>query len=227
MAIVDEPTLRKFSTARFYQDGLGARLEKQGETAMAILRLVGPTSDEVLNLLNSPTTFIAVNAWIERAGWHALGAQIGCFDALEPFSEDDRSLLSKALEFSDALDRPKPFRDLARDLSRGDTPKLLELDVPYSDPETLAIFQAAMTVADGFTDPLVASLQLSLQVGESVLNGDQKQVDGAEVLMALEQSRDDTSDAHYVRPNLRKSVAGLLRLIELLAALDDIFPSML
>ena len=212
--------LRRFATARFLQVGIDAAPDLEDPGLWDMYRLV---PDPIFDDLIEPA-MRAVGALVEREGWHTLGARLACLNDPEPIGEDNGVIIRKILESPEIAVWPRWFRNFARLLLDQSPERRPWSDFPNAEPEAVAVFQAAMVVAEGLRDPYISRLQLFLQSGNSPLDGRPGNPDANAVFAEFEQDRQHNPAAQRreIQP-LAHCVAGLFKLIEIMAAFDNLF----
>jgi hypothetical protein len=204
MASADE--VRRFVTEQFRRELLQSPFE----------RYTNRSINEIL---------IEIGERIEDLGWLTVGTRLGYFDEIDmPFDERDRALVTRVITSYEAVSWPRSFRYLARTFPSRAMSSEVELSWQYPDKRSeqdsadgRALFQAVMITAEGFRDPLVRSLQSSLVSQYSILDRSSESIDPEQVLRALEEFGSE--------PTRESAVAGLIGLMEVIAALDEIFTS--
>ena len=210
MASAEE--LRQFATIRFFQDGLGKTSDKR-------------LWDVYRNVLDDGFPEIiefamhSVGTLAERYGWQSLGAHLGYMHGPEPLGDDDRLIVRRVLDSPQIAVWPKWFRNFTTFLLEGDGLSRYWANIPDKEPETVAVFQAAMVIAEELRDPLISNLQASLQDSNSGLDN---QVDGLDVNTLFAQFEEYPDEKPKVQ-SLAQSVAGFFKLIEVMAAFDNLF----
>jgi hypothetical protein len=217
MAGVEDSVLRRFARERFIQHVAGDD-GYDDNRILDILRLTG--GDPPFSIEES---LLAVGTLVERRGWLEIGAQIGYFEAVAPLDDEDRKLVAEAAGHSGKGKWPAWFRRFGAELDSRSISRHLPEGVPVGEPATLAIFQAALILADEFRDPLLASLQRSLQVPQSPLDEGEAVVSAEEVLEAIAAASEGDS---LTQQSLPRCVGGFLSLVDLLAAFDNLFPEL-
>lgn len=219
MASADERC--RFATDRFLRDGIGRPPSEESTRLWDIYRLV---DDESFSRVIDQA-MRSVGALVERQGWQSLGHHLGYLDAPEPLDEEDLKVVRKVLEASEISKWPLWIRSFAANVAYDANPERFWANVPLE--ETIAVFQTAMLIADELHDPLISSLQWVLQSTTSPLDeGPEKP--GADAVYAQFQNfrSENPTVRRQVRELLAQSVAGLLKLIEVMASFDNLFSNL-
>ena len=219
-----EADWKKLAQQAFLETGRGAGLELEAGQAMKVWRLrleSGHPPGEVLQPMD--LLLRSAGALVEAQAWLALGTQVGSFEKPGPLAEVDRVIVGAGAAYEGEGQWPESVRRFAQQLAAGEAPVRLEWDVP-DDAEAGAIVQAAMVLAEGFTENLVAHLQRNLQAEVSILDEDRPSVSAEACFEALRQHGDDFEDFIDWKADWPCSVAGFLQLTSLLSAFDSLFP---
>jgi hypothetical protein len=220
MASAEE--LRRFATARFLQEGINTAPDQEDILLWDIYRLLLP-DESFRDLIGVDAATRSVGAFVEREGWHSLGARLAYLDDPRPIAEDARLIIRKVLDFPEIAAWPQWFRKFATLLQDGDSAGRLWSDLHDAEPETVAMFQAAMVVAEGLRDPYISKLQWLLQSSNSPLEDPMGKPDAEMLLAQFEHDPEQNPAAGGVIQPLPQSVAGLFKLIEIMAAFDNLF----
>jgi hypothetical protein len=214
MASAEE--LRQFATARFLQVGIDTSPDEERAGLWDVYRLA---PEEVSSNLIDPA-MRSVGALIEREGWHTLGARLAYLNPPQSIKPDERIIIRKVLDSPEVAVWPRWFRNFATLLLDRESAKRLWADFPDVESETVAVFQAAMMVAEELRDPHISMLQSFLQ-SNSPLDDQPGMVDAKTVFAHFEHGPEQ--NPAFLRQPLAQSVAGLFKLIEVMASFDDLF----
>jgi hypothetical protein len=163
-------------------------------------------------LLNS------VADWIETMQWYGLGVQLGYFDKRQMLETPDIVFEVARSEATEAW--ALPFRHIALQFADKELMPAEIDELPGDDPTALAVFQSAMITAELFRDPFVRNLTGYLNASES--GSAVEAVEAQEVFAALEYKGVLPHRARNVPEFL---VAGMLRLIDAMNAMEAVFPA--
>jgi hypothetical protein len=208
--------LRMFAAHRFYESGLGRFLPDERRFIFDI-GVMGTTFESAQELKRNDALLNSVADWIETMQWYGLGVQLGYFDKRQTLETPDivfNVALSEAAE-SWAL----PFRHIALQFADKEFMPAEIDELPGDDPTALAVFQSAMIAAEQFRDPFVRSLTGYLNASEPWKPVDV--VEAQQVFDAMEYKGMLPRRARNVPAFL---VAGMLRLIDAVNAMEAIFP---
>jgi len=158
---------------------------------------------------------IEIGERIEDVRWLAAGARFGYFERTPaPFDERERALIARAISSPEALSWPASFRDLAAGFASQQSSEHSEYrDVDLN--ELRAVFQSIMITAEGFRDPVIRSLHWSLIAERSILDASSEPVAPEAVFRVIEDYEAESDP-------LATAVAGLIGLIDVVSALDEI-----
>jgi hypothetical protein len=211
--------LRKFATSRLLQQGLGV-------PSLAEERIFpsGPSegtspdvADELLRVAGEV---------VERAGWLSLGIKIGYFDGPWIISAADRAVVHSASGLIAESTWPSWVKNQANFIVNVEPPSMLWAGVGNSSPETVAVFQAAMILAANLRDPLISDLQWSLQSSESLLDLPHAAPDTASIEREIHDSPEASTSDRFLL-NISTCIAGFIRMVEVMGALDNLFDDLL
>ena len=211
--------LRIFAAHKFYESGLGRFLPDERKFILDF-GMLGAIFEGNRELGRNDALLNSVADWIETMQWYALGAHVGYFDKRQMLKSPDivfKVALSEAAAESWAL----PFRHVA--LQFADKESMLgEIDeLPSDDPTALAVFQSAMIAAEQFRDPLVRGLTGYLNASEP--GRPVEAVETQQVFDAMEYKGRMLPRRARIMPEFL--VAGMLRLIDAVNAMEAIFPA--
>jgi hypothetical protein len=210
--------LRIFAAHRFYESGLGRFLPDERRFIFDI-GMLGAIFESAQELKRNDALLNSVADWTETMQWYGLGVQLGYFDKRQTLETPDivfNVALSEAAE-SWAL----PFRHIALQFADKEFMPAEIDELPSDDPTALAVFQSAMIASEQFRDPFVRSLTGYLNASEALRPIDV--VEAQQVFDALEyKGRMLPRRARNLPAFL---VAGMLRLIDAMNAMEAIFPA--
>jgi len=217
MASAEE--LRQFATARFLQEGIDTAPNEEDPQLWKTYRLLsgGLLSGVIDEAMRS------VGALVEREGWHTLGSRLAYLNDPQPIEADDRVIIHEVLDSPEIAAWPRWFRNFATLLLETESAKRVWGDLPEVEPETVAVFQAAMVVAEGLRDPDISNLQRFLQSSNSPLDHQAGMPDAETVFAEFEHDAGQNPALAGVIQPLAQSVAGLFKMIEIMASFDNLF----
>lgn len=209
--------LRMFAAHRFYESGLGRFLPDERRFIFDI-GMLGAIFESGQELKRNDALLNSVADWIETMQWYGLGVQLGYFDKRQMLETPD--IVFKVARSETAESWALPFRHIALQFADKELMPVEIDELPGDDPTALAVFQSAMIAAEPFRDPFVRSLTGYLNASEPWRPVDV--VEAQEVFAAMEYKGVLPRRARNLPEFL---VAGILRLIEAMNALEAVFPA--
>ncbi|MGC2661462.1 MAG: hypothetical protein WA324_26205 [Bryobacteraceae bacterium] len=219
--MVSAEDLRRAATARFLNTALGQGSD-DAKRRWAVLELVV----DIAGFEGIESFAVrSVGEFIESKAWWSLGARIGYFDRPQPITDTEISILGKAAQLSEISRWPPWFKGAANSLFEE---KAINASVwpelPSDDPETLALFQSALLLGEELRDPLIEGLEFLLVHG-TILDQDSIPTDSRAIMHQFEHFNEavERSGPFPMMTSLSQSVAGLFRLMEVMASFDNVF----
>jgi hypothetical protein len=221
---VSDFKLREVATSEFMNRGLGAKLTDNSQ-----ILIQGLSQGDFSGTEPSAISF-ACGSIIERVFWQAYGSWIGYFNAVPPVTEFEKEFLGEHAELLKELEMPPQFQEICLRLGHLDsateerfyreTFPFIPLRLPM--PEWFPAFQASLITSELLNDPPITTFFLFLQQGDVKLFNEH--TPDPEAVFSHLQGDDFTAPFHADPKRPEPVIAGFIRYIEFLSAMDGIFP---